>query len=646
MNVYGPCDLVGKRLFWEEAKNDFLGRYAEMWCMAGDFNSILNRDERRGSSSSLVSSDCVEFSQFIEDLELLDLPLVGSKFTWFVSNGSAMSKLDRFLINDSWSSTWDQLVQMSLKRTFSDHCPTVLKYDVNDWGPSPFRTNNRWFSNVEFGKFVEGTWNDLEVNGRGSFILKEKLKLLKISLKRWNKEHFSMLDRKINDQVNFINYVDGKGNIEALFEEDISARRSATAELWRLSSQKDNLLCQKSRQSWLKEGDSNSKFFHASINQRRRSNRIPGLFIEGEWVDDPPRAIPGGIDFVNISDEDNSFLTAEFEEVEIKEAARKNKNEECFIFKVDFEKAYDSVNWSFLLYMMERMGFCVKWMNWIKSCLQSNSVSILVNESPTSEFNIVRGLRQGDPIAPFLFLIVVEGLAGIMRSGWLKGYSKYGDDTLLIGAKSAENIMVLKSILKCFELVSGLRINFHKSQFIGINSDEDFVQMAVHKLFCCVGFVPFKFLGIPQHNLISFGGRVTLIKSVLNSLSIYFFSFFKAPVAVILELEKIQRRFLWGRGEDRRGVHWVSWSKVCRSKGEGGLGVKNLSLFNLSLLGKWRWRLLFECDALWVRVLRSRYVARMGGSGGFSNPECFKRGSPWWRDLGCLGNRLFGNRLL
>ncbi|XP_019433996.1 PREDICTED: uncharacterized protein LOC109340725 [Lupinus angustifolius] len=290
-----------------------------MWCMAGDFNSILNRDERRGSSSSLVSSDCVEFSQFVEDLELLDLPLVGSKFTWFVSNGSVMSRLDRFLINDSWSSTWGHLVQMSLKRTFSDHCPIVLKSDVNDWGPSPFRTNNCWFSNAEFGKFVEGTWNDLEVNGRGSFILKEKLKLLKISLKRWNKEHLCVLDRKINDQVNFINYVDGKGSIEALSVEDISARRSATAELWRLSNQKDNLLCQNSRRSWLKDGDSNSKFFHASINQRRRNNRIPGLFIEGEWIDDPPRAIPGGIDFVNISDEDNSFLTAEFEEVEIKE---------------------------------------------------------------------------------------------------------------------------------------------------------------------------------------------------------------------------------------------------------------------------------------------------------------------------------------
>ncbi|XP_019427208.1 PREDICTED: uncharacterized protein LOC109335529 [Lupinus angustifolius] len=264
------------------------------------------------------------------------------------------------------------------------------------------------------------------------------------------------------------------------------------------------------------------------------------------------------------------------------------------------------------------MGLCVKWRNWIKSCLQSNSVSILVNGSPTREFNMVRGLRQGDPIALFLFLIVAE----------------YAHDTLLIGANSADNIMVLKSILKCFELASGLQINFHKSQFIGINSDEDFVQMAVHKLFCCVGSVALKFLGIPvganprriamwspiiesfkkmfsswQHNLISFGGCVTLIKSVLNSLSIYFFSFFKAPVVVILELEKIQRSFLWGRGEDRRGVHWMSWSKS---------------------------------DALWVRVLHSRYVARMGGSRGFSNPEYFKRGSSWWRDFGCLGNRLFG----
>ena len=82
----------------------------------------------------------------------------------------------------------------------------------------------------------------------------------------------------------------------------------------------------------------------------------------------------------------------------------------CLIFKVDFEKAYDSVSWQFLFYMMRRMGFHERWISWIKGCITSASVSILVSGSPTSEFKPHRGLRKGDPLAPLLFDLVAEGL--------------------------------------------------------------------------------------------------------------------------------------------------------------------------------------------------------------------------------------------
>lgn len=150
------------------------------------------------------------------------------------------------------------------------------------------------------------------------------------------------------------------------------------------------------------------------------------------------------------------------------------------IFKVDYEKAYDSVDWGFLLYMMHRMNFHPRWVLWIKSCLESATLSVLVNGSPTSEFKMEKGLRQGDPIAPFLFLIVVEGLNRLFMNsihlGLFNGYKvgdgntceisllQFADDTIFLGEASVQNVLVIKAILRCFELVSGLKVNFLKSK--------------------------------------------------------------------------------------------------------------------------------------------------------------------------------------
>jgi len=156
----------------------------------------------------------------------------------------------------------------------------------------------------------------------------------------------------------------------------------------------------------------------------------------------------------------------------------KKEKKSGVLVKVDFEKAYDSVNWKFLYYMLGRLGFKVKWINWIKACLESVSVSVLVNGSPTEEFKPKRGLRQGDPLVPFLFIIVAEGLSGLMReaksASMFKGVEvgsqrvqvdllQFADDTLFFCNPSYHNVLVIKAILRSFELVSGLRVNFHKS---------------------------------------------------------------------------------------------------------------------------------------------------------------------------------------
>ncbi|MCI16424.1 ribonuclease H protein, partial [Trifolium medium] len=134
-----------------------------------------------------------------------------------------------------------------------------------------------------------------------------------------------------------------------------------------------------------------------------------------------------------------------------------------------------------------------------------------------------------------------------------------------------------------------------------------------------------------KNRYVSLGGRV----SVLSSIPVFYLSFLKLPSKARKAIVRIQRNFLWGGAAGVRDkIPWVSWKDVCRPKCEGGLGVRDLKWFNMSLLAKWRWRLLGEDDLLWKKVLDARYgdVARpiltIGRGNNFSL---------WWKDLVGLG---------
>ena len=163
---------------------------------------------------------------------------------------------------------------------------------------------------------------------------------------------------------------------------------------------------------------------------------------------------------------------------EIVDEARRRKKE-LLLFKVDFEKAYDSIDWGYLQEVMLNMGFPALWRKWIKECIETATASVLVNGSPTGEFPLGRGLRQGDPLSPFLFLLAAEGFNVLMNSlsdnnlftGYTVGSSvsvtvshlQFADDTLILGSKSWANIRAMRAVLVLFENLSGLKVNFSKS---------------------------------------------------------------------------------------------------------------------------------------------------------------------------------------
>ncbi|GJX54257.1 putative RNA-directed DNA polymerase, eukaryota, reverse transcriptase zinc-binding domain protein [Tanacetum coccineum] len=248
--------------------------------------------------------------------------------------------------------------------------------------------------------------------------------------------------------------------------------------------------------------------------------------------------------------------------------AKKYKKRVMFL-KVDFEKAFDSLNWLFLFCVLEQMGFSSKWRTWIHSCLDSAFASVLVNGSPTKEFKIQRGLRQGDPLSPFLFILAIEALNVALLEATNKNifrgikvgkdkihisHLQFVDDALIMGEWSRDNAKNLSRILTCFHLASGLKVNFNKSKLFGVGIS----TVDLHSLASFIGFLasqlPFTYLGLPIganmsrcfnwnplierfHKRLSkwksmtlfISGRLTLTKSVLGSLGVYYFSTFKAP---------------------------------------------------------------------------------------------------------------------
>ncbi|GJW78885.1 RNA-directed DNA polymerase, eukaryota [Tanacetum coccineum] len=186
------------------------------------------------------------------------------------------------------------------------------------------------------------------------------------------------------------------------------------------------------------------------------------------------------------------------------------KKKHAMFFKVDFAKAYDSVRWDFLNDVLRSFGFGSKWRSWISGCFSSAMDSVLVNRSPTSEFQVQCGLKQEDPLAPYLFILVMESLhlsfSRVIEAGIFKGllvdnsamisHLFYADDAIFVGEWSDSNLNCILQVLQCFYLTSGLKINIQKSNLMGVGVNHYHLVEVASKLGCSILNTPFKYLGV------------------------------------------------------------------------------------------------------------------------------------------------------
>lgn len=252
--------------------------------------------------------------------------------------------------------------------------------------------------------------------------------------------------------------------------------------------------------------------------------------------------------------------------------------EKGIILKLDFEKAFDSINWEFLFQTMKSLGFGVKWIGWIKSLLRTSRISVLVNGSPTKEFSPSNGVRQGDPLSPLLFNLAGEILNKmLLKANQLRMFSgisfnknvaeithsQYADDTILFIPKDLASVIKVNEVLQCFQLLSGLKINFQKSRIYSYSKDKDLLNNFASILGCKIGNWPLVYLGSQigifsrkktfwkpllqkfqgklsswKRDSLNQAGRASIIKSTLNSLPIYWFSLHSIPSGICVQLEK------------------------------------------------------------------------------------------------------------
>lgn len=322
-------------------------------------------------------------------------------------------------------------------------------------------------------------------------------------------------------------------------------------------------------------------------------------------------------------------------------------------------EAYDRIDWGYLENILHKVGFGSMLIKVILSCLESSHLVVLWNGEQMASFKPGRGLRQGDPLLPYLFVLCMEVLgqwiqhtvetnqwraSKIKRGSPIVSHLFFADNLLLFSEASCRQSRQMHQILKDFCGESGQRVNSKKSKvWYTPNTPAGKIQ-AISKEFG----IPYtkqlrKYLGVPlihervqsrhfdyliekvhmrlsgwKSKLLLQAARLVLIQSVTSTIPSYVMQSCKLPMKTIQLLERANRRFFWGDTDQKLTMHSIAWPTVCQPKQHGGLGLRRMDLVNKVMLAKLAWRYLKEPHAWWTQVL-SVVTSRLGAEAHTSN---------------------------
>ncbi|KAF5447955.1 hypothetical protein F2P56_033465 [Juglans regia] len=608
------------------------------WLCLGDFNEILHYGEKLGGGPRPLAQMEGFRTAFNGMWE-------GSQFT--------KERLDRACANSAWIDKFGGFLVTTATTSSFDHRPLVVSLDPEGQklirGERPFRYEASWALREDCHKVVKEAWKRPEMVSNKLELATEGLTRCKESLRTWSKTLGGSTNKHVHMKIKQLSALQqaDKGDLQGSIQ-------AVKKEIDQLLKEDDIHWKQRAKQRWLQEGDRNTKFFHQCASQRRKKNTIKTVadkagsiaktpeevgakfqhFFQNLFTTSNPEGISKSLSQLErkVTEEMNEALLRKYTKQEVKMAVfsmnplsspgpdgfppafyqnhwslvedealhtmnnRMIGKEGYMALKLDMSKAYDKIEWKFLREVMIKMGFAQEWIQLVMNCVESVSYSILLNGSPQDLFKPTRGIRQGDPLSPYLFILCAEVLSSLLNhaefSRAISGvpiargmihinHLLFADDSLLFCKANSLEWSRLLFVLSLYENASGQHLNKEKTSIHFSRNTSHENKELILRIAGVRSTQPYeKYLGLPalmgrsrnqsfniildriRHKLssnkvklLSQAGKEIFIKSVIQSMPTYSMAVFKLPWALLKEINKLLRNYWWGQIEKERKIH-------------------------------------------------------------------------------------------
>ncbi|XP_074306637.1 uncharacterized protein LOC141641891 [Silene latifolia] len=316
-------------------------------------------------------------------------------------------------------------------------------------------------------------------------------------------------------------------------------------------------------------------------------------------------------------------------------------------------------------------GFPPRFTKWVLACVTSSHFSLNINGSVEGFFPGQRGLRQGDPLSPYLFVLCMEVLSRLLRTlPTHPGFSYhpkcvkvklthliFADDLLVFTRGDLPSIQAVNSCLSLFAAFSGLKINPMKSSLYFGGVPSQLKKLILSTTGYVEGDLPVRYLGLPlfssrltqpmfaplldkirakishwANSMLTYAGKIELINSVLFGLQHFWGSSVLLPKGIVKHIQKICKNFLWGIDEGHRRHVFKSWNDICLPRQEGGLGIKEVLSWNKCQMLSWIKKIELDTPAVWVRWVKA-YILKTADFWDFQMTSAYSWA--WGSIIGC-----------